>query len=471
MKRIFFVVPLALLAFAAACSDSSPSADPGTDGGPPVDVPDGGGPIDPDGGTLPDGAPLGKTLTFMTLNMHGYHAMNEKPRFFEDRAGAVTEAASSPFYFTRAELDRGNAARLDALADDLKTRLPDVIALQEVGAGSPDVARDCATFDNAPLADSPSANTARRLASRLSAQGYSAEVACRGNVGWNTDANTFKDRRVVTISGSAKSVVHEFDSNPYPGGILVEGFGLLYRAPLTAVDATTIDVVINAKNERTKAQLVRLELEGTSIVVVNVHGGHKVQHFEQAVAVRKAVSEYLVKTPGPHRVVFLGDFNSRLHRPTNPVFLDEPSIVPWEIEVKGEYSYRDGDATSSFTALRDKLRALNASSYKSFATLPEGEANTRIDAAIGTMRTWLASKPEPLVFTEALSVAEATGACKPPKTGFGACETDARIDHVFFAAGLSLVESHALYTNADDHALAGTLSDHPAVVSTLRLDR
>lgn len=467
MKRVLPV----LLVLVAACSEPSPSATPANDGGAPIDVPDGGGSIDPDAGTLPDGAPIGKTLTFMTLNLHGYHAMNEKPRFFEDRGGAVTEAASSPFYFTRAELDRGNAARLDALADDLKTRLPDVVALQEVGAGSPDVARDCATFDNAPLTDSPSANTARRLATRLSAQDYSVEVACRGNVGWNTDANTFKDRRIVTMNGNVKSVVHEFDSNPYPGGILVEGFGILYRAPLKAVDAATIDVVINANGERTKAQLVALDADGKSVVVVNVHGGHKVQHFEQAVAIRKAVGDYLAKTPGPHHVVFLGDFNSRLHRPMNPVFLDEPSIVPWEIEVKGEYSYRDADATSSFTALRDKMRALNASSYKSFATLPEGEANARIDAAIGSLKTWLASKPEPLVFTEALSVAEANGACKPPKTGFGACETDARIDHVFFAGGLSLVESHALYTNADDHALAGTLSDHPAVVSTLRLDR
>jgi endonuclease/exonuclease/phosphatase family metal-dependent hydrolase len=461
---------LFLSAICGACSDattSSSAAQP--DGGSSVDVPDGGEPVDPDGGTLPDGAPLGKTLTFMTLNLHGYHAMNEKPRYFEDRAGAVTEAASSPFYFTRAELDRGNAARLDALANDLTTRLPDVIALQEVGAGSPDVARDCATFDNAPLADSPSANTARRLAARLSAQGYSVEVACRGNVGWNTDASTFKDRRIVTLSGSVKTVVHEFDSNPYPGGILVEGFGLLYRAPLKATDATTLDVVINSNGEHTKAQLVALESEGKSIVVVNVHGGHKVQHFEQAVAIRKAVSDYLVKKPGPHRVVFLGDFNSRLHRPNNPVFLDEPSIVPWEIEVKGEYSYRDASSTSSFTALRDKMRALNASTYKSFATLPEGEANARIDAAIGKLRSWIETKPEPLVFTEALSSA-AAGACKPPKTGFGACETDARIDHLFFAGGLSLVESHALYVNADDHLLSGTYSDHPAVSATLGLD-
>lgn len=460
----------ALLVVLAACSDATTSSAPPPDGGPPVDVPDGGEPAFPDGGTLPDGAPAGKTLTFMTLNLHGYHAMNEKPRFFEDRGGTITEAASSPFYFTRAELERGNGARLDALADDLKTRLPDVIALQEVGAGSPDVARDCATFESVPLTDSPSANTARRLASRLSAEGYSVEVACRGNVGWSTSPTTFKDRRIVTVNGNVKSVVHEFDSNPYPGGILVEGFGLLFRAPLKVVDATTIDVVINANDERTKAQLVALDFEGDGILVVNVHGGHKIQHFEQAVAIRQAVSDYLAKKPGPRRVVFLGDFNSRLHRPKNPVFLDEPSIVPWEIEVKGEYSYRNPDATASFIELRDKMRALNASSYKSFATLPEGEANARIDAAIGKMKTWLANKPEPLAFTEALSVAEATKACRPPKTGFGACETDARIDHVFFAGGLSLVESHALYTNADDHALAGTLSDHPAVVSTLRLD-
>jgi endonuclease/exonuclease/phosphatase family metal-dependent hydrolase len=460
-----------LLVLAAACSEEAERAAPASDGGPPIDVPDGAAPVDPDGGKLPDGAPAGKTLTFMTLNMHGYHAMNEKPRMFEDRSGALSEAPSSPFYFSRAELDRGNAARLDALADDLRARLPDVIALQEVGAGSPDVARDCATFDNAPLTDAPSANTARRLASRLASEGYSVEVACRGNVGWNTDPNTFKDRRIVTMSGNTKSVVHEFDSNPYPGGILVEGFGLLYRAPLKAVDSQTIDVAINSHGERTEAQLVTLDYEGKSFVVVNVHGGHKVQHFEQAVAIRKAVGDYLAKAANVAGVVFLGDFNSRLHRPKDPVFLDEASIVPWEVEVKGEYSYRDATATASFTALRDKMRALNASSYKSFATLSESDANARIDAAIGKFRTWLESKPEPLVFTEALSLAGASSSCQPPKTGFGACETDARIDHLFFGSGLSLVESHALYTNADDHALAGTLSDHPAVVSTLRLDR
>src|SRR5690606_14827557 len=125
---------------------------------------------------------------------------------------------------------------------------------------------------------------------RLSAQGYAVEVACRGNVGWNTDPNTFKERRIVTMSGNQKAVVHDFDSNPYPGGILVEGFGLLYKAPLTATDAKTIDVVINANGEHTKAQLVALEVDAATrawVLVVNVHGGHKIQHFEQAVAIRK----------------------------------------------------------------------------------------------------------------------------------------------------------------------------------------
>lgn len=474
MRRAASASALVLM---AACSDASlPAGAP--DGGRGRSAPDVSAAGPDGGGALPDGAPVGRTLTFMTLNMHGYHAMGEAPRLFEDKSGALREAASSPFYFTREELERGNGARLDALADALAERLPDVLALQEVGAGSPDGARDCATFDDASLGDAPSANTARRLAARLSSHGYGVEVACRGNVGWNTDPGTFDDRRVVTMSGDRKSVVHDFGANPYPGGILVEGFGLLYKAPLTVTDAKTLDVVINASGEHTKAQLVALEVDAATrawVLVVNVHGGHKVQHFEQAVAIRKAVSAYVDASPKRAAlagVVFLGDFNSRLHRPKHPVLLDEPSIVPWEIDVKGEYSYADADAAGAFAALSDRLRALNASSYKPFATLSEGEANARIDAAVGELRRFVGEKPEPLAFTEALDAANAASACAPPETPYGsACESDARIDHLFFAGGLSLVESHAIYTNANAHALAGTLSDHPAVSATLRVDR
>lgn len=472
MKRLAAVV-LALLvpSLGVACSDDPSGSTPPPDGSLPDGGGEGEGSIGPgDGGG--DARPTGKTLSFLTLNLHGYHPTGEKERFFEDRSGNVTPAPSSPFYFTRQELERGNAARLDALAADLKTRLPDVIALQEVGAGSPDTARDCATFDGEPLADAPSANTAWRLASRLSADGYAVKVGCRGNIGWVTDASTFKDRRIVTTAGG-KQVVYDFDSNPYPGGILVEGFALLWRAPLRAIEDKLLDVSINGSGERFKAELVALEVDASSwVLVVVVHGGHKVQHFEQAIALREAVSSYVAASPKRASlagVVFLGDFNARLHRPKHPVFLDEPSSVPWEIAVPGEYSYEDAGADAPFVDLRDRMRALNASSYKTFATLPEADANARIDAAISRLRAFVKKKEAPLVFAEALWTANQEKRCAPPKTPFTACEAGARIDHVFFGGGLAVDEAHVLYTNADDHDLAGTFSDHPGIWATLRL--
>lgn len=468
--RIAAALSLSLALVAAACGGDETSRAPGGEASEDGGAPDGaGGAADAGDG----GAPSGRTLTLLTLNLHGYHPMGEKPRFFEDGGGVLSSAPSSPFYFTREELARGNAARLDALAADLATRLPDLVALQEVGAGSADTARDCTIFESEPLADAPSANTALRLGARLSAQGYSVKVGCRGNVGWSTDASTFATRRIVTKTGTTKQVVFDFGDDPYPGGILVEGFALLYRAPLRALESKVLEIEINASAERFKAQLVAIEVDPTSwIAVVVVHGGHKVQHFEQAVALREAVAAYVEASPRMAElagVVFLGDFNARLHRPKSPVVLDEASSVPWEIEVPGQYSYRDPGADAAFVELGEELRALNASSYKPFATLPQGEAAARIDAAIARLRTWVGERPSPLVLSEALWTAEREGTCKPPKTGFAGCEYDARIDHVFFGGALALEEAHALYTNADDHELAGTFSDHPGVWATLRL--
>lgn len=464
--------PVALAAAASACGgDGTAGASAAPDAGDDVPTIDGGAP-DHDVTTKP----AGPRVSFLTLNLHGYHAMDEAPRFFEDESsGALTPAISSPFYFTLDELFRGNTKRLDALAADLRARLPDVIALQEVAAGAPDTSRDCAAFTADTPGDEPHTNTALRLARRLAKEGYQAVLGCRGNVGWTTDPGTFASRRIVRKKGD---VVFDFGESPYPDGILVEGFALLVRSPIEVLTHEVLDVPHGPKGERIKAQIAALRLpranasdeESPVIAVVNVHGGHKLAHFEQAVALRAAVSAWMTSEKvATGRVVFLGDFNARLHRPNEKGVLEEAASAPWEIKVEGQFDYVDPEDGAASQKLADALLALNASSYKSFATLPEPEAKTRIDAAIAQLRSWQRSEKTTPVLHEALFTSSGRGACKPPTDGHGACSVDARIDHVFFGGSFEVAESYALYTHHDDHRLAGTFTDHPGIAAVLAL--
>ena len=81
--------------------------------------------------------------------------------------------------------------RLDLLARDIKKILPDVILLQEVGAGAPNSKKDCADFNEYSGADKPWENTAWRLIYRLMQSNYSGGVVCRGNLGWVTNELSF----------------------------------------------------------------------------------------------------------------------------------------------------------------------------------------------------------------------------------------------------------------------------------------
>src|SRR5262245_27209381 len=96
-------------------------------------------------------------LSLFTLNLHGYHPMGEAPRFFQSQGKRPEAARSDLHFFTSEEYERGNSRWLARLSSDLHRLAPDLILLQEVGAGSPEGRKDCDVFRN------DGSNTARRL--------------------------------------------------------------------------------------------------------------------------------------------------------------------------------------------------------------------------------------------------------------------------------------------------------------------
>ena len=180
-------------------------------------------------------------LSLFSLNLHGYHPMGEARRYREDRDGRIRPAGVYPSgvplsFFTTDELDRGHRRRLDRLAADLRRLAPDVICLQEVAAGAPWTPRNCDVFLHDYPDDWFEANSALRLARRLNEgdRPYRPTLACRGNVGWVT--GPFTQERIVTFDGTQRRVLIDFDGNPYPEGILVEGMAVLVRQPWQVIE-------------------------------------------------------------------------------------------------------------------------------------------------------------------------------------------------------------------------------------------
>ncbi|RYZ63839.1 MAG: hypothetical protein EOP05_22940, partial [Proteobacteria bacterium] len=146
-------------------------------------------------------------INVLTLNMHGYHPMGKEERQFESRDGKTRRAESFLTYFPFGEIQDGHEKQLEFLSREFAAMnepdLPHVIFLQEVGAGLPSSAKDCQEFYANPGADFFGKNSALRLASRLESKGvkFQVELACRGNIGWRTDANTFSKERILSASG------------------------------------------------------------------------------------------------------------------------------------------------------------------------------------------------------------------------------------------------------------------------------
>ncbi len=179
-------------------------------------------------------------LSLLTLNLHGYHPMGEDTRVIQYRNGRKVQANSNIFYFNKKELERGNLKRIEQLSKDLSSMNADIVAMQEVGAGHPDENKACEDFHKKYDQDFKWENTAIRINRRL--ESHKLYLACRGNIGWFTGESNFKNKRILDSKGN---LIIDFDSNPYPHGVLIEGFAILVSERIKVLDHYSIHVPYN----------------------------------------------------------------------------------------------------------------------------------------------------------------------------------------------------------------------------------
>ncbi len=391
------------------------------------------------------------SLRVVSYNLHGHHPYLEAERYLESRAGGPPERAPPHlFYFTRDELRRGSSLRDRRLGQDLRELKPDLLLLQEVVAGWGEANKDCTTFYRG--------HSAWGVAEQW---GVSLDLAaaCRGNLGWFTDAQTFRSQRVVKRSDGGWRVVHDFGANPYPSGLVVEGLAIMARHPWILRNNLAVRVAPGVPGEKfffQASELLRSD-KGRNpywYLVLNLHGPHKLAHFEVAVAVREWMQRHLARHPEISRfkgVVVGGDFNARI---------DEVSMRPWFEPSPEEVSFKQ------------ELLDLNEDPhYKPWARVsPFSWAVSRIENAF---ERWKAMLPARWIFLEdALSLARAGGRCdiRGARGLPAVCDRPGGIDHILTSSALSLRNSFVLYPDTSFESSLDQLSDHPATVADFITD-
>jgi len=423
---------------------------------------------------------LAASLSVLSLNLHGYHPTNEGSRWLEKADGKLTQADSMLFFFNLEELDRGHRLRLNQLAKDLTQMKPDIVFLQEVAAGHPSKQKNCSDFYQKPNSkndDRFELNSALRLANRLP-DTYQAFLACRGNVGWWTDATTFRDQRVLRsldAQGSKREVVFDFNSNPYPSGLIIEGLAILVKAPLAVADEQhwVIPTAIPGDNGFVQASTILLNsrrADSPWIIAVNVHGARKLKHFEQAVQIRRNILAYLatIKLPGRFAGTIIGgDFNATLP--------PEPSTLPWQMDLTGRTDLRWPLEARKLGYLKSELLRFNKDEKidPDANILDPVEAELRVDHAVENLLNFSAEwNPNHSGYSwglkEALATAQVQGACNLPKTWNPACSIRNRIDLLLSNTDLPVLNAYVLYSNHDWKTLR-SLSDHPGVWAEYRI--
>jgi hypothetical protein len=425
-------------------------------------------------------------FSLLSLNLHGYHPMGEPRRFLEDPDGRIRPAGSYPsgeslYYFTTDELDHGHRRRLDRLGHDLVRVAPDIVCLQEVAAGSPWTARNQEVFLHDYPDDWFEANSALRLVRRLNnleseGRKWQPVLACRGNVGWHTGPGVFAHGRVVAFSGSHKQVIYDFDANPYPEGLLVEGFAVLVREPWQLVDHQEWNLVHNSRGHKVFVQAVMLRHGGGPtetapwLVLANVHLGHKVTHFEQAIALRSALLDYRRQFTGSGHclgMVIAGDYNAVRYRPHDGVH--DAAMIPWEIHVPGQFDFRPqaeahGELLSALWALNDDQ------SYKPWATIHDPtEARHRIREAAEKFAVLQSETPADWpALLDGLSVAVENKRIRQCPDVSTAASIPQRIDFVFAESTLPVADACVVFPENTFASNTGT-SDHPAILAAYEI--
>ena len=225
--------------------------------------------------------------------------MNEERRF-EKLDGPKTLLWSHIHLFKEDEIKRGLEKRQAQLALDLKSLKPDILFLQEVGGGKIDGPKTCEDYYQW--------NSASDLNLRLS--GLTLFPACRGNTGWITNRDTIS-KNIISETGL---LIFPRGSTPYPLGVMIEGTAILTSKKVIVQDHFVQYLPINRNKDIFFFQGMRFttaERPDQWWIAVNIHGGHKIQNFEQAVTVRHFLSDYIAKlgNKGFSGLIVAGDFN------------------------------------------------------------------------------------------------------------------------------------------------------------------
>jgi hypothetical protein len=409
----------------------------------------------------------------LSLNLHGYHPMSEPLRYAEKIGQEPKLTEPYLTYFTPEEIRRGQTKQLTTLQEQITSLSPDLILLQEVGAGLPETTKDCAEFYREEGGDTFGRNSALRLRDRLNARGagYDTALACRANIGWRTDENTFANTRIWRGEGAARELVHDFGANPYPQGFIVEGTAILARAPWRLEDPRIWNIPLAKAGETFFFQGSRLRYADSAewLLVVNVHGRWNVRHFEAAVELRRQVDSYVSAQPdrAAFRGFFIGgDFNAPLFRPRTGAA--EVSGLPWEVSRPGEFNFGADAGDEAWKDLSARLWALSFKDGKYTAELgPEAEARQRTEEAVFTYRSFVESGvPERLPLQEALTPQTCSASRWPAFEA--ACTFPKRIDLLFHSPGLVTRAATVLWSSNTFFTTEG-VSDHPGLLVDLAL--
>ena len=372
--------------------------------------------------------------------------MGEERRVLVKANGTKELSWSHLHYFSETEIRRGLSKRQASLASHLRAAHPDLIFLQEVGGAEFNLNKTCTDFYRS--------NTAQDLKFRL--PDYQLFAGCRGNIGWWTDQNTFKDFQVITEKSQTQ--VMNTNSNPYPSGMMVEGLAILASQNIKVLSHLREAIKINNENETFFFHMLKFGLnqnnDGSWWLAVNIHGAHMIQNFEQAVATRRYLSTYLNQQPDKANFkgfIVAGDFNAQLPQ-------TEISTVPWSFF----HAWQTKEGISA------DLLKLNASEYKPWARLNPAVAQNRIRASVDKLFDWFSWPRHER--DGSLNEVSLNSPCIPGPTLMNPfCQMKEKIDHIFVSDKISVKNYSALYKQNNWTDLNNTLTDHPGFMANISL--
>jgi endonuclease/exonuclease/phosphatase family metal-dependent hydrolase len=434
-------------------------------------------------------------LRVATLNLHGYHAMGQPLRWMEHRDGRLEQVSGNPFFFSIQELATGEATRQRELAQLVAELQPDIMAFQEVAAGLPGTQKTCETFQDAARPGAFGTNTVVRLAARPELADYGVALACRGNIGWQTSPDIFWDRRIVVKDSSGPNngtrTVWDYGANPYPDGLLIEGLALVFRKDWTLVRNEMRQLVVGPNRETFAYQVVALDRGGRlgasrRLLVANIHGGHKVRNFEQAVAVQRDLLTVLqeIQWPLESPRIILGDINEPLVRPSQALDSERSAqgresvrwfAAAWEGQFPGLFDLQPaasgtGQPTRPTNLVEILAEANDDASYKSWATVVD--AANRIGFAWNELlevhrALALVDPNEPKTLSWMLYEA-LDGLSRRPGAPSGRYGSAQRIDHIFIPKSASVLDG-AVIGESISWTTMSFVSDHPLVWAAVTL--